>query len=343
MKDKSAKVTLNEVAKLSNVSHTTVSNVLNNTGSVSEKTRQRVLAAIETLNYEHNVLARSLKTRKSQVLGVVISDNCNPLFSLVVKGIEEVATQRGYNVILCNTNQEIDTEIKQIKTLYERQVDGIVISLATESVNHLDKYIHRKPFVFINRSPDQPFGDIVLTDNFKGGYDAVSHLLSLGHRRIGIFGCSPQYITGRERLRGYHTALEQYQVPVDPALIVKRRFRIANEAYQVAKDFIKEAKPTAVFGATYYSMLGILKAIHFHRLRIPEDISIAGFDDCEWSECFNPPLTTVAQPGEEMGRRAASILINRLEGDDHSPYTKVCLAPTLKIRASSRSYQNSPL
>ncbi len=255
MFDQAKKVTLKEVAKLANVSHTTVSNVLNNTGSVSEETRLRVLEAIKTLNYEQNVLARSLKTRKSRVLGVVISDNSNPLFSLVVKGVEKIATKRNYNVILCNTDQDVEREIRQIKMLYERQVDGIIISLAKERTDHLARYINRKPFVFINRLPDRMFGDTILTDNFQGGYEVVSHLLSLGHRRIGIFGCSTEYITGRERYRGYLAALREYQVEPDPALVVQTHFRAAQEAFEPALSFLEKAKPTAVFGS---------KARNFH-------------------------------------------------------------------------------
>jgi len=330
------KATIKDVARLAKVSHTTVSNVLNNTGYVSDETRKKVLEAIELLNYEQNILARSMKTQKSMVIGVVISDNSNPLFSLVVKGIEDSAALRGYNVILCNTNQEVERESAQMKILSERQVDGIIISVAKENIEHLDKFMKKeRPIVFINRSPDRTYGDLVLTDNFRGSYEAISHLVSLGHKRIGIVGCSPEYVTGRERLNGYLSALKENNIELDESLVIKSTVRSVDQAYMAAMEILsRPVKPTAIFGASYYSTLGILKAIRQMNLTIPKDISVIGFDDPDWSECFNPPLTTVAQSAWEMGKVASDTLIDRIEKKCDEPFKVIRLSPRLNIRAS---------
>ncbi|MGI6084425.1 MAG: LacI family DNA-binding transcriptional regulator [Acetivibrionales bacterium] len=334
------RVTMKDVARVANVSHTTVSNVLNNVGYASEETRRKVLDAVELLNYEQNFLARSMKTNKSQVIGVVISDNSNPLFSLIVKGIEDVAASKGYNVILCNTDQDVEREAAQVKILNERQVDGIIISVASENVSHLDKLIKtQRPVVFINRSPDRVYGDMILTDNRIGSYEAVSHLISLGHNRIGIVGCSPEYITGRERLEGYLKALKKHHITPSESLIVKSTVRNIEQGYAAALQILdKEEKPTAIFGASYYTTLGILKALNQMNLTIPKDISVIGFDDPEWSECFNPPLTTVAQPAWNMGKIAANTLIDRIEKKKVGSFDTIRLNPNLKIRSSCMNF-----
>ncbi len=330
------KPTIKDVARLAKISHTTVSNVLNNTGYVSEETRQKVLQAIELLNYEKNAVAISMKTQKSHVIGVVISDNSNPNFALAVKGIESVATQRGYNVILCNTDQDVAKESAQMKILSERQVDGVIISVARENVEHLDGFMKKeRPIVFINRSPDRLYGDMVLNDNFKGGYDAVSYLISLGHKQIGIVGCSPEYNTGRMRLEGYLSALKANAIQPDDSLIIKSTVRNVEQGYAAALEILnKPQKPTAIFCATYYSTLGVLKVMKQMNLLVPADISVIGFDDPEWSECFNPPLTTVGQPLWAMGRIAAETLIDRIEKRRNDPFQVIQLSPTLNIRLS---------
>lgn len=208
----------------------------------------------------------------------------------------------GYNVILCNTNQEIAIEAAQIKTLFERQVDGIIISVADEKAEHLDNFKRKdKPVIFINRSPERSYGNIVLTDNYQGAYEAISYLVTLGHRRIGIVGCSPNYITGRERLGGYLEALKDHNIQIDESLIVKATIHNRDMGYEAAMTLLGQSSmPTAILGAIYYSNLGVLTAIRKLNLRIPEDISAIGFDDSEWSECYNLPLTTVAQLGKEI-------------------------------------------
>jgi LacI family transcriptional regulator len=334
------KATLNEVARLAKVSHTTVSNVVNNTKAVTEETRARVLKAIELLNYEHNVLARSLKTQKSNVIGVVISDNSNPLFSHVVRGIEDVASLYGYNVILCNTNQNVAREVVQLKTLFERQVDGVIISVADERAEHLDRF-RDKPVVFVNRRPERQYGDVVLTDNFQGSFEAVTYLLALGHRRVGIVGCSPDYVTGRGRLRGYLEALKQFGVEPDERLIIQSTVTRKEDGLQAARRLLERTDPpTAIFGATYYSTLGIIAAASQLRLAIPGQVSVVGFDDPDWSECFAPPLTTVAQPGGEIGRKAAEALIARIENREAGPFQEILLTPELKVRASCLTVAN---
>lgn len=330
------KATIKDVARLAKVSHTTVSNVLNNTGYVSEDTRKNVMKAIEMLNYEQNIVARSMKTHKSYVIGVVISDNSNPNFSHAVKGIEYIATQRGYNVILCNTNQDVAIETAQMKILSERQVDGIIISVARENIEHLDKFMKKdRPIVFINRSPDRIYGDMVLNDNFQGSFDAVEYLISQGHQRIGIVGCSPEYNTGRERLEGYLSALKARDIKPDDSLILRSTVRNSDQGYAAALEMLgRPHRPTAIFCASYYSTIGILKAMRYMNLEIPSDISVIGFDDPDWSECFNPPLTTVAQPLWEMGRVAAERLIDRIEKRYDNTYQIIKVNPKLNIRQS---------
>jgi LacI family transcriptional regulator len=329
------RITIREVARLAGVSATTVSNVLNGRGSVSEKTRKRVLLAVEALGYEQNLVARSLKTRKSRVIGVIISDNSNPLFSLVVRGIEEVASSEGYSVILCNTDQDVEREYRQIRTLNERQVDGMIISVADEKAEHLDLFRGSRPVVFVNRCPERLYGDVVMTDNSRGTREAVAHLLSLGHRRIGIVGCSPKYSTGRGRLEGYLAALKERGIDPDESLIVKATVVNRHEGFAAACTLLQQpSPPSAIIGATYYATVGLLEAIRYFGLAIPKDISVVGFDDPDWSECFSPPLTAVAQSAIEMGTVAAGRLIQRIEQGRDGPFEVIHIPPVLKIRSS---------
>lgn len=327
--------TIRDVAERAGVSTATVSRVINGSDSVALETRTKVLKTIDTLNYEPSRLARRMRSGIASVLGVVVSDISNPFFASVVRGVESIAYRSQYGIILCNSDEDKEREEYYLRLLQAEKVAGVIVAPADEQ-NNLCGYLLEDGIavVAIDRQLAHLDVDTVLVDNYSGAYQAITHLINLGHRRIGFIGGPPQLITGRERQRGYTQALADNQIGVNNALIRIGDFRQPSGHKQAEALMNLETPPTALFVANNLMTLGALNAIHERGLTIPDDISIVGVDDFPWSESLNPPLTVVAQPATEMGMTACQLLLNRINQRD-IPTHAVRISPTFVIRSST--------
>jgi DNA-binding LacI/PurR family transcriptional regulator len=317
------------------VSIATVSRVLNNAPHVRPEIRRKVLRAVQTLNYQPNRTAQRLRARQSKVLGLIISDIQNPFFTSVVRGIEDVASQNGYSLVLCDSDEDPEKEKLYMDVMRAEAVAGVIIASASEAQPHIDALLDaRIPVVALDRRIKDRRVDSVLVSNVQGAYAAVTHLIERGHRYIGFIGLPLNRTTGRERFEGYQRALRENDLPVSRA-----RIRISDAkqlgGHAAALDLLA-SQPclTALFAANNLTTLGALDAIRERGLKIPDDISIVGFDDMPWAPLLQPPLTAIAQPTYELGQKAAELLLERLK-DPRKPVSHVQLDTALVVRGST--------
>jgi DNA-binding LacI/PurR family transcriptional regulator len=326
--------TVKDVADLAGVSTATVSRVLNNHPQVADETRARVLSAVEQLGYQPSRVARRLRVKSTQILGLIISDIANPFFPSVVRGIEDVAYANQYTLLLCNSDEDPDKESLYIDIMRSESVAGVIISPVAETDNYSRVLLQSGvPVVAMDRRMLDLEVDTVIVRNVEGAYQAVSHLLKLGHHRIGFIGGPPRTTSGRERREGYGKALIEHGIESDQALIKIGDFKQAG-GYRMTCELLEmNEPPTAIFTVNNLTTLGALNAIHERGLRIPQDVAIIGFDDMPWAPSLDPPLTAVSQPTYELGCTAANLLLKRI-ADKGREITEVNLDPRLIIRDS---------
>jgi len=331
------KVTIKDVARKAGVSPSTASRVAGNYGYVSEKNRRKVLSAVRDMGYRPNAIARSMVTKATQTIGLVVTDILNPFFAHLTRGIEEITWQAGYTLILANTDEDIKHEEAVLHALQEKQVDGLIIIPASSNPSALlvNLYESGTPIVLLDRMVKDLSTDVILVDNEHGAYLAVSHLLEMGHRRIAMVIDNLDISTNTERLIGYRKALKEWDVPVVEELVQSCQYT-QQSAYLIVKNMLAQTEaPTALFTANNFLTIGALQALRELELNIPQDISLVGFDDLEWIGLNSPGLTTVAQPMHEMGRVAAQRLISRLNGEQ-TPPLEIRLKTQFIIRQSTR-------
>lgn len=330
--------TIRDVAKHAQVSVATVSAVLNKSKYVSASLAERVRRSAEELAYRPNSVARSLKTQRTQVLGLILSDITNPFFTTMVRAVEDTARGHGYTLLLGNTDEQGAKEEAYVELLRSRRVDGLILVASAGEHAYLPELLrHALPVVCVDRSLAHLGVDSVLTDNVLGAYQAVEHLLALGHRRIGIVAGIAQITSTDQRLAGYRQAFAERGVVPDPALIRFSDSTIAGGERDAAALLACADPPTALFTTNNQMTIGALRAIYAHGLRCPEDIALVGFDDFEWADVFRPRLTTVRQPVYELGRAVTRLLIKRIAGQRTGPAREVILPPTLIVRESCGS------
>lgn len=333
---------IRDVATAAGVSVSTVSHVINQTRFVSEETQARVLAAMEDLNYKPNRLASSLrrKDKRTNTLGLLIPDSANPFFAEVLRGIEDACFKAGYSVFLCNSDDDPKKEQNYIEVLLGKQIDGIILVSAGA---HEDSLIllenNRVPFVLVDREVSGAIIDSVLVDNKTGGYQATNYLIELGHKRIGCIAGPSLLNPSAARVEGYQKALSKKNLFHDD-LIFMGDFR-AQSGSDAAKQMLDlDNPPTAIFACNDMMAVGALHATDEAGLNVPGDISIVGFDDIPLASFTKPPLTTVAQPGQDMGLQAAEMVISRIE-DQYLPARNEILSTSLVIRNSCQEWKGS--
>jgi LacI family transcriptional regulator len=315
------KVTIKDVARKAGVSPATASRVAGNYGYVSKAIRNKVLVAIRELGYRPNTVARSMVTKSTHTLGLVVTDITNPFFAHLMRSVEDVTWKAGYTLFLANTDENTQREEAIVQTILERQVDGLILVPATsQSTPYLEHFIQQGiPLVLLDRNVGGIAADAVMVDNENGAYQAVTHLIRLGHRRIGMVIDNLNISTNTERLAGYRKAFHEADLPVEEQLIQSCQFTEQSAFYLTTEMFNHPQRPTALFAANNFMTLGILHAAQQANLRIPEDIALVGFDDLDWT-AFSPlQITTVTQPVQELGNVAANRLLMRLQGDQTSP------------------------
>lgn len=326
--------TIRDVARRAGVSIKTVSRVLNNSPLVSEETRTRVMSAIDALDFHPNAAARALVLRKSKTIGLVIADITNPFFPEVVRGVEDVANQHNYNVILCNTDENPEKERCYINLLREKQGDGIILAgsrVGPEEIIALGKKgVH---VVVINRDIRHPRVGVVAVANEERGYEAVSHLVKIGHTRIAYISGSPVSSSNAERLEGYKRALHDNGIPPDGSLVVQADPTREGGSEAMSILLGCSPRPTAVFAYNDLQAIGAIDAIKEKGLSVPFDIAVVGFDDIQLASFTTPPLTTFRMPKYEMGQRAAEMLIGMINSRVVRE-SRVVVDPQLIVRES---------
>ncbi|MCS6846460.1 MAG: LacI family DNA-binding transcriptional regulator [Anaerolineae bacterium] len=336
MKDK-ATITIKDVAQHAGVSTATVSRVLSNSGPVSAEVRERVEQAIHALGYRPSRMARSFRAQRSKFIGLIISDVENPFYTSLVRAIEDVAYAHDYSLLLCNSDEDPDKERAYIQFMADERVAGVIGSPASEAETSFAALFDAGiPVVSVDRRSMRTPVDTVLLDNVTAARDLTQHLIAHGHRRIGAIVPNISITSGRERLAGFLQAMEEAGLAPDPDLIREGK---GIEAFgtQAAHTLLDlPDRPTAIFTGNNLITLGALKAIQERRLRIPDDIAVAGHDEMPWMSLLAPGITVAAQPIHEMGRLAMQMLLERIAGD-RQPLREVKLAPRLIIRGSVAS------
>jgi len=331
------KPTIEDVAKLANVSIATVSRVINRRGGVHSETEARIWAAIEELNYIPNALARSMVKKTTNTIGIIIPDVKNPFFPEVVSGIEQKAREKGYFTILCNTNESAETERELLQIFLERSVDGLIITTADEDGDHLQMAIDAKiPVVAVDRRVKRFEMDTVLVGNVDGAYQATRHLILQGHRRIAII-CGPQNTTpGYERFVGYNRALEEYGIPLRQEYILEGDFKEASGAELTRRLYQLPERPTAIFVSNNLMSMGCIRSLRELNWKLGEEVSFIGFDDVEIATFVTPQLTVVSRPMRKLGEVAFDLLYERMTNQFNGPKRHCVLSPELNIRQSCR-------
>jgi LacI family transcriptional regulator len=303
-------VSLKDVAKLAGVGLGTASRVLNNHPSVTEETRNLVLKAMKELNYQPNAIARSLKMKSTMTVGVLIPDISSAFYPEIVRGIEDVANIYQYNIILCNTDLDYEKEKTALNMFHEKKVDGVLFISNTICKDTMKKFEEMDiPVVLIATKEETNILPSVTIDNEQASYDAVSYLCSLGHKRIAMLaGKFNDPNSGIPRITGYKRALIDNDIDVDDALVYEGNYGYKS-GYKNMEDILSSGKiPTAVFCASDLMAVGASKAILEAGLKIPEDVSVMGFDGVEAAEFFYPSISTIRQPRYEMGAVAMRLL-----------------------------------
>jgi LacI family transcriptional regulator len=329
------KVTIVEVAKSAGVSPATVSRVVGNYGYVSEKTRQKVQAAVKEMGYRPNTIARSMVTKSTRTIGLVVTDITNPFFAQLARGVEAITWQNGYTLILANSDEDSERERAIIRALQEKQVDAfIIVPASSKNASHLEELVaSRAPVVLLDRGVKNLVVDSVMVDNEEGAYQAVTHLIKLGHSRIGIILDNPDITTNEERLSGYQRAITAHGLQMEKGLIQSCQYT-RQSAYELVHGMLQTPdRPTALFTTNNFMTIGAIKAVNEAGLNIPKDIALVGFDDLEWNQLNSPQLTAVAQPVTEMGNLAGQRILARIK-NENTPAMEIRLKTRFIIRES---------
>lgn len=324
---------IKDVATAAGVSTATVSRVLANKPHIRAEVRSRVLAAVNSLEYRPNLVARNLRSQQSTTLGLIVSDIRNPFFSAISRAVEDTAYVHGFNVLLCNTDENHEREALYLQVMQDENVAGIIVSPTEHLLARLSSTRPPVPMVLIDRAMKNSEIDAVLLDNAGGAYTLTSHLVAQGYQRIAaIFGLAST--TGRERQRGYEDALREYGRIPSAARI--KYVQPRRETGQLAAVDLLAAShpPDAIITGNGLLTAGALQALHEKQLVVPDDVALVGFDETSWSTLVQPGITVLAQPTDEIGKTAIELLLQRI-GDPRRATRQVILQGELRVRGSS--------
>lgn len=307
-------VSIKEVAKAAGVSPATVSRVLTNSRKVSPKRKAAVLKCIEELNYLPNIPARQLRNKKTNVINVLVPDITNPFYHEVFRGIEAVATQNNYQVFFVNVGNSTEKEEQYVGALMQRQMDGLISLSASLVVREIEDLAKDFPIVIACQYFKESAIPSVGIDNVQATKTMVDYLISLGHEEIAFISVDRDNLVYLDRLTGYVRAQEEHGISIDMRRVVYAQQNSLQSGYEAAIKLLKQVKVTAICAAGDDLALGCMKAVKEMGHRIPEDISVVGFDDIVYSKFSSPELTTIHQPMQELGEQAMQMLLDRIEG-----------------------------
>ena len=331
----SAMPTIYDVAKRAGVSTYTVSVVLNRSARVSAELTERVLQAVRELDYTPNEVARSLQTRRSRTVAMLIPDIANPFYAMVVRGVEDRLKQDGYSLLLGNTYNRAEEQARYLSVFRARQADGVLIFLAAGGDEDVQKLTEAgKPVVCVARAPQSVNADVVMGDSRTGTRLAIDHLLSRGHNRIALVLGQLAVSSTAERLTGWRQSMKAagLRAPREYAIDTDWTQDGGRDAMLRLLDLAEP--PTAVFAANFLILTGVLAALRERGIRCPDQIEVAASDESEWLDVFDPPVTTVVQPSYSLGERAADLLLKRL-ADPSRPTERIVLQPSLHVRTGT--------
>ena len=336
------KTSLADIANALGVSKTLVSMVLNNKGDengISPDTQKRVLAKAKELNYQPNKFARGLRIGKSNTIGLIVADISNSFYATICRSVEDYAAQKGYQLMICSSDENVEKEINLIRTLREWQVDGIILSTTQVNTEILEPLkAENYPIVLIDRQLPGHQSDAVVVDNKQGTLDAINHLVSLGHSKIGMFAIGPSHLSSIvERVEGYRHAMLANNLELDEDLVFEIPFDNVSEKVAQSLNILLDRGVTAVFMANNNLTAALLEWSRKQNINIPEQLAVVSFDDVSMFRFCHPPVTAVAQPTEAIGTEAVKRLLERIEnkGGPLQPM-KVVLNTELVVRESSK-------
>ncbi|WP_029035935.1 LacI family DNA-binding transcriptional regulator [Salinimicrobium xinjiangense] len=341
------KLTLKQIARELDVSVSTVSKALRDSVEISEETRLKIKAFAKLYNYKPNNIALSLKNRKTRTIGLVLPEIVHDFFATVISGIEQVANQKGYNVIICLSNNSFDREVMNMEMLANGSTDGFILSVAKETqqredYHHLQEAINQgMPIVLVDRVVDQIVCDKVIIDDSEGAQNAVQHLIDSGCQKIAIITTVDYVSVGKLRTRGYLEALGKNNMVINEDLILK--IEDVDQSQEEINEFLRTREIDGVFAVNEQFATSAIKALHLKGLSVPRDVLVFSFSDGELSRRFIPSLSTVNQHGAEMGAKAAELLIERLEKPVDEERFQTAIIKTSLIERESSQKTKTPV
>ncbi|MFK3712416.1 MULTISPECIES: ribose operon transcriptional repressor RbsR [Leclercia] len=327
--------TMKDVARVAGVSTSTVSHVINNDRFVSEAIREKVEAAVKSLNYAPSALARSLKLNQTRTIGMLITASTNPFYSELVRGVERSCFERGYSLVLCNTEGDEQRMNRNLETLMQKRVDGLLL-LCTETHQPSPEIMQRYPSVptvMMDWAPFDGTSDLIQDNSLLGGDMATQHLIDKGHTRIACITGPLDKTPARLRLEGFLVAMDRAGLPVPDGYQITGDFEFSGGFEAMQSLLAQKDRPQAVFIGNDAMAVGAYQALYQAGLRVPDDIAVVGYDDIELAQYMTPPLTTIHQPKDELGELAIDVLIHRIAQPALQPQ-KLQLTPVLMERGS---------
>ena len=337
MKNKQA--TIKDIAREIGVSPSTVSRALNDHPAISKATKARIKAKAIELKYEPNIVALSLKNQSTKTIGVIIPELIHFFFSSVISGIEEVAYDNGYTVMVCQSNESHEKEVKDVMALLAHRVDGLLISQAKEILNndHYDEIQRRGvPLVFFDRKPDDVEAPSIIIDDALAAHGATRHLIDRGCKSILHLGNNLEMPISKSRVAGYKKALKESGQKIEDSKIIDCPSSMQNDSYMQILSLLEGGMIIdGLFASNDLLAIGAIKALKQHGLRIPEDVAVVGFSNWNFCDMVDPPLSSVDQPGKEMGKKAMKRLLKMIKEDEDGQNDVMILDTKLIIRKSS--------
>jgi LacI family transcriptional regulator len=336
---KRGKSTIHDIAEKLNITASTVSRALNNHPRISNATKKAVLKAAETLHYQPNHIAASLRSGKSHIIGIIVPSIDRTFFSTVVRGIEEIANTAKYNVMICQTHDSYEKELATVNALLNAQVDGIIVSFAKDTIN-FDHFLKAKekgvPVIMFDRTHDDLEISQVVVDDFLGAYIATEHLIQQGCTRIGHFTNNRKISIYKERLRGYKEALLANDLPYNTDYVVEGNLQLEDGREAMEKLLRLPQTPDGIFSASAYGIMGALQVLKEHKIHVPDEVKLVGFSNEPFTYLTEPSLSIIEQHSMRMGNAAAEIFLEEINNRDKKFIPqKIVLKPELIIRKSS--------
>ena len=336
-------VTIKDIARELGISPSTVSRALKDHPDISQETKRLVNELAEKLNYQPNIVALSLRQSKTNTIGVIIPEIVHFFFSTVISGIEDVAYSAGYNVILAQSNESQAREVTDTKALYNSRVDGLLMSVSRETTNfdHIESLLAKGvPIVFFDRVYESDQASKIIVDDFTGAKEATLHLIDQGCKRVAHIEGPPNLEISKQRLEGYKEALKDYNIPFNKELVAICPSGTIEEGKAATEKLLSlKNRPDGIFATNDPAAMGAMQAIKQKKLRIPQDVALVGFSNWFFSSLMDPPLSSVDQPGFEMGQEAAKLLIRQIEkqnkGEADIIHETKILKTRLVVRESS--------